>query len=244
MSINPPTFSSPLPTFYDDYGALPRLLSEADALDRVSWARASQHVGKRVIDLVGAALGLVLLLPLMLVVALIIRLGSRGPAIFRQTRLGKDGRPFAIYKFRTMVPDAEQRLKELEGLNESDGGVLFKMKRDPRVTRIGRILRKTSLDELPQLYNVLRGEMSLVGPRPLQLRDCALLAQAHPEGFARRLQVLPGLTGPWQANGRSETGFAHMIELDLDYIERWSLWLDLGLIARTALGVIAGRGAC
>ena len=142
-----------------------------------------------------------------------------------------------------MTVDAEKRLRELEDRNEAAGGILFKMRHDPRVTRLGRWLRRTSLDELPQLLNVLRGEMSLVGPRPLQLRDSALLEQLEPEAYARRLTVLPGLTGAWQVGGRSETDSLSMLQLDLDYIERWSLARDFHIIVRTIGTVLRGRGA-
>ena len=210
----------------------------------VLWSDPVQRSAKRLIDLICAGSAILVLLPLLLLIAAIIRLTSRGPALFSQSRLGRNGEPFQILKFRTMIVDAEQRLKELEHLNESEGGVLFKMKRDPRITGIGRILRRTSLDELPQLWNVLLGQMSLVGPRPLQLRDSLMLAQIDPEAYARRLDVLPGLTGLWQARGRSETGFEHMLRLDRDYIRDWSIWLDLVIIAETALGVVRGKGAC
>jgi lipopolysaccharide/colanic/teichoic acid biosynthesis glycosyltransferase len=196
------------------------------------------------VDVSGAGLGLLLLLPLLIAVAAAIRIGSPGPILFRQIRQGKGGKSFQIYKFRTMIVDAEGHLERIEHLNESAGGVLFKIRRDPRVTRIGRILRRTNIDELPQLFNILRGDMSLVGPRPLQLRDCALLAQTDPEAYQRRQVVVPGLTGLWQASDRSESSSAHMVRLDLEYIDRWSLWLDLRLILQTAFGIIAGRGAC
>jgi lipopolysaccharide/colanic/teichoic acid biosynthesis glycosyltransferase len=142
-----------------------------------------------------------------------------------------------------MTADAEHRLRDLESLNEAVGGVLFKMRRDPRVTPLGRWLRCTSVDELPQLVNVLRGEMSLVGPRPLQMRDAALLEQLEPDAYRHRLTVLPGLTGAWQVGGRSETDSLGMLRLDLDYIECWSLWRDLGILCRTVGVVLRGRGA-
>jgi len=193
--------------------------------------------------MVGATIGLVLLFPLMIGVALLVRLCSPGPALFRQLRQGQNGQPFWFVKFRTMTVDAEHRLRDLEPFNEAAGGVLFKMRCDPRVTPLGRLLRRTSLDELPQLFNVLRGEMSLVGPRPLQMRDSALLAKMEPDAYARRLTVLPGLTGAWQVGGRSETDSRSMLQLDLEYIERWSLWRDLGILCRTVGVVIRGRGA-
>jgi lipopolysaccharide/colanic/teichoic acid biosynthesis glycosyltransferase len=142
-----------------------------------------------------------------------------------------------------MVVDAEQRLEDLEKNNESAGGVLFKLRDDPRVTPLGRFLRRSSLDELPQLINVLRGEMSLVGPRPLQLRDSDKLRLLDHEGYARRLQVMPGLTGPWQVGGRSEIDYRSMVRLDVDYAQNWTLLGDLHIILRTFLVVLLGRGA-
>jgi exopolysaccharide biosynthesis polyprenyl glycosylphosphotransferase len=198
---------------------------------------------KRAMDLLGALLGLMLLAPVMLAIAFLIRLDSTGPVLFRQRRRGYRGRLFWVLKFRTMVVDAEQRLKDLEKANESAGGVLFKLRDDPRVTPLGRFLRKSSLDELPQLINILRGEMSLVGPRPLQLRDSEKLQSLDPEGYVRRLQVMPGLTGPWQVGGRSEVDYAHMVKLDLDYVNHWSLTWDVWIIVRTFVVVLWGRGA-
>jgi lipopolysaccharide/colanic/teichoic acid biosynthesis glycosyltransferase len=201
------------------------------------------HVLKRVMDVAGALVGMLLLAPLMLGIVLLIRFDSPGPALFRQMRRGRFGRLFPVLKFRTMVVDAEQRLNELEKHNESEHGVLFKLRNDPRVTPLGRFLRRSSLDELPQLINVLRGEMSLVGPRPLQLRDSEKLRQLDPEGFSCRLQVLPGLTGPWQVGGRSDIDYSHMVKLDREYVESWSLARDLQIIARTFVVVVVGRGA-
>ena len=204
---------------------------------------AAQFAVKRILDYIVAGLGVLLLGPLMLGIALLIRLDSRGPILFRQQRLGLGGKPFRLWKFRTMVVDAEDRLGGLEHLNESRGGVLFKIRHDPRVTRIGRLLRRTSLDELPQLLNVLQGHMSLVGPRPLPLRDCERLQEIDGQQFQGRHSVLPGLTGPWQVGGRSETGIEHMINLDLEYIDTWSLWRDLQLIGRTIIvvAILSGR---
>jgi lipopolysaccharide/colanic/teichoic acid biosynthesis glycosyltransferase len=198
---------------------------------------------KRAVDLAGASVGLLLLTPLMLLLALLIRLDSPGPVLFRQLRRGYRGRLFRVLKFRTMGINAEEQLSVLEDSNESAGGVLFKMRNDPRVTRLGRFLRRTSLDELPQLINVLKCEMSLVGPRPLQLRDSDLLLASDPEAYRRRLQVMPGVTGPWQVGGRSEADYERMIELDLDYVENWSLGQDLRIICKTFLVVLLGRGA-
>lgn len=210
---------------------------------RESWSYTAQFIGKRVIDFLAAGLGLFCLSPLMLAIALLIRLDSEGPVFFRQARLGRGGKPFLVWKFRTMEVNAEKRLKELEHLNESEGGVLFKMKEDPRVTRIGKFLRRTSLDELPQLFNVLQGHMSLVGPRPLQLRDCALAIKTYRDTFTQRLKVMPGVTGLWQASGRSEMAFDEMLHLDIYYIEHWSLRLDLRILWQTVLTVVKGKGA-
>ena len=209
------------------------------------WSYTAQSVGKRVIDFLGAGLGTLFLSPLMLIVALLIRLDSKGPIFFRQQRIGRGGKLFFIWKFRTMAVNAEKCLKDLEQLNESEGGVLFKMKDDPRVTRIGKILRRTSLDELPQLFNVLQGHMSLVGPRPLQLRDCnlAMTIKAYRDAFAKRVTLMPGVTGLWQVSGRSEIAFEDMLHLDIEYIENWSLWLDLRIIWQTVLVIFTGKGA-
>ena len=210
----------------------------------IELAPSATSLTKRAIDLCGAIVGLTLLGPVMIVVAILIRRDSPGPILFRQRRLGLQGNAFWVLKFRTMVTDAELRLREIESLNESAGGVLFKIKDDPRVTRLGRILRKTSLDELPQLINVLRGDMSLVGPRPLQLRDSDLLSTLRPHDFARRLAVMPGASGPWQVGGRSDLSVESMLELDLDYVENWSLRRDFKIIFQTILVIFTGRGAC
>ena len=201
------------------------------------------HALKRSIDLAGALVGMLLLAPVMLGIVILIRLDSSGPALFRQLRRGRHGRLFHVLKFRTMVVDAEQRLGDLERHNESEHGVLFKLRDDPRVTPLGRFLRRSSLDELPQLVNILRGEMSLVGPRPLQLRDSTKLREVDPEGFACRLQVLPGLTGPWQVGGRSDIDYSNMVKLDREYVENWSLIRDVCILVRTFIVVLVGRGA-
>jgi len=198
---------------------------------------------KRSMDVAGALVGLLLLAPVMLAISLLIRLDSPGPVLFRQLRRGYRGRLFWVLKFRTMVVDAEQRLKDLEKRNESSGGVLFKLRDDPRITPLGRFLRRSSLDEFPQLINVLRGEMSLVGPRPLQLRDSNKLQALDPEGYACRLRVMPGLTGPWQVGGRSEVDYSHMVQLDREYAQNWTLLGDLWIIMRTFVVVLIGRGA-
>jgi exopolysaccharide biosynthesis polyprenyl glycosylphosphotransferase len=196
-------------------------------------------VFKRVVDIVFSLGMIILLLPLFLLTAALIRLTSRGAAVFVQKRLGLNKRHFGIYKFRTMVVDAEKRMKEIEHLNEVTGPV-FKIKNDPRITPLGRFLRKTSIDELPQLFNVLKGDMSLVGPRPLPIRDY--------EGFnedwqRRRFSVRPGITCLWQIGGRSSISFEKWMELDLQYIDKWSLKLDLEILVKTIPAVLKGSGA-
>jgi exopolysaccharide biosynthesis polyprenyl glycosylphosphotransferase len=207
-------------------------------------SQATRSAIKRAMDLTGGILGLICLSPFLLLVAILVRLDSPGPILFRQRRVGLGGREFFCLKFRTMVADAEARLRDLEARNESAGGVLFKIKDDPRVTPLGRFLRRSSLDEFPQLWNVIRGEMSLVGPRPLQLRDSEKLEQLDAEGYHRRLTVLPGVTGPWQVNGRSDVDSARMLELDLQYVGHWSIATDLVILVKTVAVVLAGRGAC
>ena len=193
---------------------------------------------KRSFDLVGAVLLLLVLAPFMLAVALAIRLTSRGPVFYRSVRPGIGGKPFACLKFRTMVHGAEHLQDELEPHNELEG-VLFKIKRDPRITRVGRFLRRWSLDELPQLFNVLRGEMSLVGPRPLPQRDYDRLEDWH----RKRYLVMPGMTGLWQVSGRSELDFDELVRLDFLYLERWSVYLDMTILLKTIPAVIRRRGA-
>ena len=205
--------------------------------------RAARSATKRSMDVLGAVVGLVMLAPVLLVVATAVRLGSTGPILFRQPRVGLGGRTFLCLKFRTMVVDAERRLSDLEARNESAGGVLFKIKDDPRVTRLGRLLRKTSLDELPQLWNVLVGEMSLIGPRPLQLRDSSRLEAKEPRGYARRLAVAPGISGPWQVAGRSTIAAEGMLDLDLDYVENWTIATDVDLLVKTLAVVFTTKGA-
>jgi exopolysaccharide biosynthesis polyprenyl glycosylphosphotransferase len=195
-------------------------------------------VVKRWTDVASAGLLLVLTAPLQVAIAVAIKLTSRGPVFYSAERVGLGQRTFCCHKFRTMRADAEALQGKLESRNEADGAI-FKLRDDPRVTRIGRLLRATSIDELPQLVNVLRGEMSLVGPRPLPLRDNELMEAWHKQ----RHVVLPGLTGLWQVSGRSNTSFAEMIELDLEYIDSWSLWLDLTVLWRTVSSVLIGRGA-
>jgi exopolysaccharide biosynthesis polyprenyl glycosylphosphotransferase len=197
---------------------------------------------KRAIDIVVSLVAIILLSPVMLLSALAVKLTSPGPIFFVQKRLGLNKRMFHIYKFRTMVIDAEARLKDLEHLNEADGAV-FKIKKDPRITLVGSFLRKTSIDELPQLFNVLKGEMSLVGPRPLQVRDYELFETHCGDWQRKRFSVRPGITCLWQIKGRSSTTFEKWMELDLQYIRTWSLWLDLEILAKTVPAVLRGSGA-
>jgi exopolysaccharide biosynthesis polyprenyl glycosylphosphotransferase len=195
-------------------------------------------LSKRAFDLVVAGLLLVLGIPLWLLIAGAIKLGSRGPVLYVDRRIGVGEREFGMLKFRTMIADAADRQADLEDENEASGA-LFKIRDDPRVTGVGRTLRRFSLDELPQLWNVLRGEMSLVGPRPLPLRDHAMLSDWH----KARYHVLPGMTGLWQISGRSGLEFDDLVRLDFTYIENWSIWSDVTIIARTIPAVLSGRGA-
>jgi lipopolysaccharide/colanic/teichoic acid biosynthesis glycosyltransferase len=182
--------------------------------------RGWQRLAKRALDIVVSATLLVLLMPLLLLIALIIRLDSPGNPLFRQTRLGKNGKPFTFLKFRGMVKDAEAQLADLAHLNEVDGPI-FKIKEDPRLTRVGKFLRRSSLDELPQLWNVLCGEMSLIGPRP----------------------PIPSEVMVWQVSGRSKLTFEEMVRLDIEYIERWTIWLDLRIAYGTVAAVFSSKGA-
>jgi exopolysaccharide biosynthesis polyprenyl glycosylphosphotransferase len=196
-------------------------------------------VAKRFLDIAFSFILLLLLFPVFAVIAVLIKLSSDGPVLFRQERVGLNKRRFPILKFRTMVPNAEKMLAELEEQNEVSGPV-FKIKKDPRITAIGRILRRTSIDELPQLFNVLKGDMSLVGPRPLPVRDY--------EGFnedwqRRRFSVRPGITCLWQVSGRSSIPFEQWMKMDLQYMDEWSLWLDMKILAQTVSAVLKGSGA-
>jgi exopolysaccharide biosynthesis polyprenyl glycosylphosphotransferase len=197
---------------------------------------------KRGLDIFISLIALILLAPLLLITAVFIKLTSEGPILFVQERIGFNKRPFAIYKFRTMVVDAEKKLREIEHLNEVSGPV-FKIKNDPRITPIGKFLRKTSIDELPQLFNVLSGDMSLVGPRPLQVRDYELFTEAGEDWQRCRFSVRPGITCLWQVKGRSSLPFHQWMELDLQYVRNWSLWLDLQILAKTIPAVLRGSGA-
>jgi exopolysaccharide biosynthesis polyprenyl glycosylphosphotransferase len=198
-----------------------------------------QLLAKRLIDICGSAVLLLAAAPLLLVVALLIKLDSPGPILFSQERVGLHKRRFKLIKFRTMVNGAERQQPLLEHLNEADGPV-FKIRDDPRITRLGKFLRRFSIDELPQLFNVLKGEMSLVGPRPLPVRDVERIAvQWH----KRRLSMKPGVTCLWQVNGRSDVSFEHWVDMDLEYIDKWTLGLDLKILLKTIPVVLRGAGA-
>ncbi len=216
----------------DSLNGIPLLSVRRPAIG--GWA----HTAKRAMDVLVSTLGLVLLSPLLLLIAAAIRLDSHGSVLFRQTRVGRDGRPFTCYKFRSMVEGADEEREALLDQNEATGPI-FKMRNDPRLTRVGRWLRRASLDELPQLWNVLRGDMSLVGPRPAMPEELAGYQPWH----RRRLEIAPGLTGLWQVSGRSELTFDEMVMLDLYYAENWSIGLDLRILLRTIPTVLLGTGA-
>jgi exopolysaccharide biosynthesis polyprenyl glycosylphosphotransferase len=220
----------------------PVSVEELDGLPVLSYAAAPQEVlelaAKRAFDVAVSALGLLVLSPLVLGVALAVKLESPGPVLFRQRRVGRAGREFTLFKFRSMRAGAEQDRDALLAQNEADGPV-FKLRDDPRVTRVGRFLRRTSIDELPQLWNVLRGEMSLVGPRPPLPEE----VRRYERWQRRRLSVKPGITCTWQVSGRSDVGFRRWMELDLAYIDGWSLWEDVRIVLRTIPAVLLGRGA-
>jgi exopolysaccharide biosynthesis polyprenyl glycosylphosphotransferase len=219
---------------FDQFAGQPLLIYRTTPA--ISW----ELVAKRILDLLGATILLILTLVPMIVSTVLIRMTSPGPAIFSQNRSGLHGRSFRMYKFRSMVTNAEQARAELEDRNEMSGPV-FKVINDPRITPLGLWLRRTSLDELPQLWNVIRGEMSLVGPRPLPLYETANFGDVSQR---RRMSVRPGLTCLWQVRGRNQiTDFKDWVRLDLEYIDRWSLWLDLEILLRTVPVVLFGWGA-
>jgi len=221
-------------TIFDDFYGQPVMVFRTTPDN--SW----QSALKRPLDFVVSALVLLLLSPVYLITALLIKFTSPGPILFRQQRSGLNGRPFTIYKFRTMTTDAEARKKELEARNEMRGPV-FKVTNDPRITPIGKFLRKYSIDEFPQFFNVLRGEMSLVGPRPLPIDE---VKRFDDFSHRRRLSVKPGLTCTWQISGRNNViDFKDWVRLDLEYIDNWSLWLDVKILCRTVPAVLAGVGA-
>jgi len=220
-------------SYVDDLQGIPVMTIQSGPVD--GW----QLVAKRAIDIISSSVLLLVLMPFFTLIALLIRLDSAGPLFYRQERVGLNKRRFIVLKFRTMVMEADKQQETLENLNEAEGPV-FKIKRDPRVTRMGAFLRRFSIDELPQLVNVLKGEMSMVGPRPLPIRDVERIdAQWH----KRRFSIKPGITCLWQVNGRSNIGFNEWVRLDLDYIDKWSLGLDFLILLKTIPAVFKGSGA-
>jgi exopolysaccharide biosynthesis polyprenyl glycosylphosphotransferase len=218
----------------DQVGGLPLLSIGAPMLSSASIA------AKRVLDVIGSGLLIAALSPLMIAIAIAIKLESRGPVFFSQPRAGRRNTSFDVIKFRSMYVDAEQRKAAVAELNEASDGVMFKIREDPRVTRVGQFIRRFSLDELPQLFNVLRGEMSLVGPRPLIFPETAALEESW---HLRRLELRPGLTGPWQVYGRSQSPFQEMVRFDYQYVAGWSLARDIEILLATLPAVMSGRGA-
>jgi len=212
--------------------------SRFDTLRRELRGQWATELCKRVVDVVAAIAGLLLFLPLLPFLAVVIKLESRGPLLFRQTRIGRDGHPFTCYKIRSMVQDAEGLKDKYAHLNEADGAA-FKIRQDPRITRVGRFVRRSSLDEFPQLLNVLRGDMSIVGPRPQIPAEVA----AYEERHKARLLVKPGITCLWQVSGRNDVDFEEWMRLDREYVERRSLALDFSILLRTLPAVIHRRGA-
>ncbi|HEV2393749.1 MAG TPA: sugar transferase [Verrucomicrobiae bacterium] len=207
---------------------------------RAQWFIYGADLVKRGFDVLVSAFFLLLLSPLFGLIALAVWVEDGGAIFFAQTRVGRYGRPFKMYKIRSMCLDAEQRLEEVWKRNQHKEGITFKIKDDPRITRVGKWLRKYSFDELPQLYNVLIGDMSLVGPRPPVPREVAMYSLAD----RRRLAARPGITCVWQISGRSEIDFSGQVKLDVDYIEKQSFWMDLQILARTVPAVMSGKGAC
>lgn len=204
------------------------------------WFTVAMRAGaKRSIDILGAGAGLIVLAPLLVATALAIKLESRGPVFFSQKRVGKNGRLFSMLKFRSMRTSAEAEKRALAAQNESEDGVLFKMRADPRITRVGRIIRRFSIDELPQLINILRGDMSIVGPRPAVSPE----VDQYDHKARKRLQTKPGLTCFWQVGGRSDLPFGQQVDLDIEYLGGQSTWIDVKLILRTIPAVITGKGA-
>ena len=218
---------------------VPALAGFDVAVDDGSTSRSSLAEGmKQCLDRLLAGIALLVLAPLLVVLVIAVRVSSPGPVFYRHTRIGRNGRAFTFLKFRTMIADAHERREELLDLNECDG-LLFKIRSDPRITGVGRWLRRLSLDELPQLWHVVTGHMSLVGPRPPLPTEVA----AYSDEVWRRLDVKPGLTGLWQVSGRSNLSWSESVELDLWYVDNWSLWLDLSIMVRTVPAVLTGRGA-
>ena len=199
----------------------------------------AKRIGKRTFDILFAAAFLLLTLPLTIAIGIAVKASSRGPLFYWSERIGLDGKPFRMVKFRTMVKDADQHMDELATFNESEGGVLFKIRRDPRVTSVGRVLRHYSLDEIPQFFNVLKGDMSVVGPRPPLSKEVL----TYSSEVKRRLLVRPGITGLWQVNGRSNLSWEDTVRLDLFYVENWSMIADIAIVLKTAQAMFSGSGA-
>jgi exopolysaccharide biosynthesis polyprenyl glycosylphosphotransferase len=224
------------------FGSSKMSISDVDGVPMLAFSRTPSDelalAAKRVFDVVSSALALAVLAPVFLSISIAIRLDSPGPVFFRQRRVGRNGRVFDMLKFRSMYRDAEQRLEALRSQNEMTGPV-FKIKNDPRITRVGHFLRRTSLDEFPQFWNVLKGEMSIVGPRP----PIPAEVREYKRWQRRRLSVRPGITCLWQISGRNNVDFDHWMELDLDYIDRWSLWGDVAICLKTIPAVLSARGA-
>jgi exopolysaccharide biosynthesis polyprenyl glycosylphosphotransferase len=206
---------------------------------RAKWFTHGHAFLKRGLDILASAILLILFSPVFLLIGLLVKLEDGGPIFFAQRRVGQFGREFRMFKVRSMCLNAEERLQELLAQNQHADGVTFKLKRDPRITRVGRWLRKFSLDELPQLYNVLIGDMSLVGPRPPVPSEVSKYSLAH----RRRLAIKPGITCIWQISGRAEIDFSGQVQLDVNYIENLSFWMDVKILARTVPAVISGKGA-
>jgi exopolysaccharide biosynthesis polyprenyl glycosylphosphotransferase len=214
-------------------------IAEMPVIEYGTWGTSwSTMAMKRALDIALSAAGLILLSPLMLIIALAVRADSRGPSFFRQQRAGRHGRPFSILKFRTMCRDAEERISEVISVDELTEP-MYKLRSDPRVTRVGRFLRRTSLDELPQLFNVLRGDMSLVGPRPEEV----WLVERYGETERFRLDMRPGITGPMQVHGRGELNFQERLAVEREYVENYSLRKDIKILVRTVFIIIRGQGA-
>jgi lipopolysaccharide/colanic/teichoic acid biosynthesis glycosyltransferase len=234
--------------------ALTTLSSEAQTMNALptmtafEWAESGdkeepvslslQNAGKRLMDVTLASIGLVMLLPVLCIIAVLIKFDSKGPILYKSLRIGKDQKPFYMMKFRTMVADADAQREKLRQQANLEGN-LFKLANDPRITPLGQFLRKLSLDELPQLINVIKGEMSLVGPRPLPPDESALFE----DPYTARFEVLPGITGLWQVSGRSKLNFRQLCELEFSYVRDWSLWRDIEILCKTVPVVLCSRGA-
>ncbi|MEG2353335.1 MAG: sugar transferase [Clostridium sp.] len=213
-------------------------ISEDEFSNKYIGKSAMYIILKRIIDCIFSVLGLIILSPVFFIISIIIKIDSKGPVLFKQIRVGKNGAEFGMYKFRSMVIDAESQLEKLRNKNEMSGP-MFKMKEDPRITKVGKFIRKTSIDELPQLLNVIKGEMSLVGPRPSLPKEVS----QFDERYMKRLIVKPGLTCYWQVSGRNNIEFEEWMELDLKYIRERSTWIDMKLIFKTVLVMFKSDGA-